>query len=85
MASFQRRQAEPVDELACRLGAADGYGGEAPGSELCHDWADILDFHLDANGEFWVCFTDLCREATYEEAVYLLGGRREVEGSSRKA
>jgi hypothetical protein len=81
MASFFPPRREPVEDLVCRLAESDGYGGSAPGSELCRDPADILDFHLDAQGEFWVCFSDFCREGTYEEAVYLLGGKREVEGA----
>lgn len=80
-----------VDDIICHMGAADGYGGEAPGSELCrmpddvplpdHDsMAEIVDFHVDAHGGFWVCFDDVCREGSYEEALYVMGGRREVEG-----
>lgn len=82
-----------IADLACRFGAADGYGGEAPGAEYCdigdkvttdgHRMRDIVDFHLLADGGFWVCFDDVCREGTYDEALYLLAGRREIEGSER--
>ncbi|MEO5336975.1 MAG: hypothetical protein H7841_08785 [Magnetospirillum sp. WYHS-4] len=94
MATPRWENQPPIDGLFCRLGAADGYGGEAPGAEYCHgeagepdaefepprDKTRIVDFHLVPNGRFWVCYDDLCREGTYEEAVYLLAGRREIEG-----
>ena len=75
------------------MGAADGYGGQAPGSEYCdprevdtggapalHDARDIVDFHLGSHGDFWVCSTTECHEGSFEEALYVLGGKREVEG-----
>ena len=84
---------DPVNDVACRLGAADGYGGKAPGAEYCSDWKlpdppvsvssqAIVDFHLGAHGDFWVCTADECHQGTYEEAVFVFGGRREIEGEA---
>ncbi len=81
----------PVDDLACHMGAVDGYGGTAPGSEHCpetefepyhagREKRKIVDFHVDIHGGFWVCFEDQCRRGSYDEALYVMGGGREIEG-----
>lgn len=75
-----------LEEVIRQLGGSDGprAAGDVPfaeeGPHAEPNVSGITDFHVGRDGHFWVCFDDFCRQGSLEEAIYLLGGKREVEG-----